>query len=73
MSAADIRLYYRDLSSAGVASRLPRATAADAPPTLQPTSGAWTSVAGGVSHAFIGRSQGGALWIDFAEFVATSH
>jgi hypothetical protein len=71
MSATDIRLYYRDLSSAGVASRLTCKTPSDAP--LQTGSGAWTSVAGGVSHAYTGRSQGGTLWIDFAEFVATSH
>jgi hypothetical protein len=73
MSATDIRLYYRDISSAGVASRLPCATPADAPRTPHAGCGAWTSVAGGVSHAYTGRSQGGTLWIDFAEFVATSH
>jgi hypothetical protein len=73
MSATDIRLYYRDLSSAGVASRLPCETPADTPPTPQSGSGAWTSVAGGVSHAYIGRLQGGTLWIDFTEFVAVSH
>jgi hypothetical protein len=71
VSATEIQLDYRDLSSLGPASPSERDAPAERRPAGQGDGGI-ASVAGG-ALAFTGRARGDNLFIDFAEFVDSGH